>query len=178
MVRSRDQEALVEFFNAMSKDERDLFRRRSFRRVSRGVRRAVRRRSFRRVGRHIRRASRRVGRHVRRAVGAAVNFVGDQQKIMEIARALKRLISKGLDFAGFNFRRDARELAAIIHERSQEKLETLLVNFVAKVSHENLNIDPLNNILLRTSARRCLKKYQRLAKLSCCCEPKRRGRQE
>merc|ERR1719245_95862 len=121
MVRltERELEALDEFLNAMSKDERDFFRR-----VVRKVRRVRVRRVIRKVGRSVRR----VARHIKKGI----NWIGDKLKILEIAKALKKLISKGLNFAGFNFRQDARELAGILRERNQKKLEDKLVKFVAK----------------------------------------------
>ena len=173
-------EALDEFLNAMSKDERDFFRR-----VVRKVRRVRVRRVIRKVGRSVRR----VARHIKKGI----NWIGDKLKILEIAKALKKLISKGLNFAGFNFRQDARELAGILRERNQKKLEDKLVKFVAKVRNFRLThkggqsfpfsaefrfpfsvlrgkfaerkIDQkssIKNLLFRTLAKRCLKKYQRL----------------
>merc|ERR1719245_1481825 len=106
-------EALDEFLNAMSKDERDFFRR-----VVRKVRRVRVRRVVRKVGRSVRR----VARHIKKGI----NWIGDKLKILEIAKALKKLISKGLNFAGFNFRQDARELAGILRERNQKKLAGIL----------------------------------------------------
>merc|ERR1711881_799418 len=149
--------SMVEKDSERLMDELDFFRRarRFVRRASRRVRRRVRRtyrrvrrrvrRTYRRVRRHVRRASRHVRRHVRRAyrhvrraarhvsrgIRKGLRFLNDKLKVLKIAQALKSLISKGLDFFGFNFVKDARELRSMLVERSVNRLRSRLVRFIA-----------------------------------------------
>merc|ERR1711881_526764 len=116
-------------------DELDFWRRarRRVRRASRQVRRRVRRAS-RHVRRHVRRAYRhvrRAARHVSRGIRKGLRFLNDKLKVLKIAQALKSLISKGLDFFGFNFVKDARELRSMLVERSVNRLRSRLVRFIA-----------------------------------------------
>merc|ERR1712130_878702 len=97
--------------------------------MGRHVRRASRhvRRHVRRAYRHVRRAA----RHVSRGIRKGLRFLNDKLKVLKIAQALKNLISKGLDFFGFNFVKDARELRSMLVERSANRVRSRLVRFIA-----------------------------------------------
>merc|ERR1711881_318110 len=125
--------SMVEKDSERLMDELDFWRRarRFVRRASRHVRRRVRRtyrrvrrrvrRTYRRARRRVRRAYRhvrRAARHVSRGIRKGLRFLNDKMKVLKIAQALKSLISKGLDFFGFNFVKDARELRSMLVERS------------------------------------------------------------
>merc|ERR1719225_998009 len=86
---------------------------------------------IRRAAKSVRRHARSAARHVSRGVQKGLKFLSDKLKVLKIAKALKSLISKGLDFLGFNFVKDARELAGLIRERSVSRLRSKLVRFIA-----------------------------------------------
>jgi len=70
---------------------------------------------------------------IKKAAKAVAKFAVDKLKILQIAKAIKTLVSKGLDFVGLNIGKDVKDLVAIFKEHQQQKLEQKLAAFMAKM---------------------------------------------
>merc|ERR1719262_637842 len=85
------------------------------------------------VAKKVGKVAKKATKGIKKAAKAVAKFAVDKLKILQIAKAIKTLVSKGLDFVGLNIGSDIKDLVAIFKEHQQQKLELRLAAFMAKM---------------------------------------------